>query len=238
MNVKKILIPGASHGIGLEAARYFIANKWEVYGCGANRQDDRGMRMSEQNPNFHFMYADISKEEDVEQLMVWCGDLDAAFNNAGVGCEPKPLHEMDSSEAIRVLKVNLFGTAVCMKHEIRSMQKKGGVIINNSSVSAYKAATGADAMYSASKAGILRLTAEAAVDPAYIDRIKFYSLVPGWIETRMTSQDDKTLWAEKLPSGRAGNTREVAKLVYTVIENSGSFESGQVFYCSGGGVFV
>ena len=54
----------------------------------------------------------------------------------------------------------------------------------------------------------------------------------------MTSQDDKALWAEKLPSGRAGNTREVAKLVYTVIENSGSFESGQVFYCSGGGVFV
>ena len=235
---KKILITGASHGIGANTAKKFLDQGWEVYGCSANRQDERGVCMAEQNPGFHFMYADVSKEKEVEKVLEWCGELDAAFNNAGIGCEPRPLHEMDVSEAVRVLNVNLIGTAVCMKHEILSMQKKGGVIINNASVSAYKAATGADPMYSASKAGILRLTVEAAVCPVYRSKIKFYSLVPGWIETRMTSQDDKTLWTGKLPSGRAGSTQEVADLVYAIIENSGSFESGQAFYCSGGGVFV
>lgn len=235
---KRILITGAAHGIGWATALKFLNHGWEVYGCGSNREELKGIQMAEQNHSFHFLYADVSKEEEVKRLFDWCGTIDAAFNNAGIGCIPAPVHRMDLDNARKVLEVNLLGTALCMKYECAAMLEGKGVILNNSSVSAYKAATGADAMYSASKAGILRLTAEAAVCPVYRDKIKFFTLVPGWIETRMTAADDKTLWGEMLPSGRAGSPGEVAEIVYAIVENQEAFESGQEFSITGGGRFL
>lgn len=233
---KKILITGATHGIGRSVAEKFLAEGWEVYGCGSNRDDARGRQMEDKYQGFHFQFADVSKEDEVRQLVDSCGGMNAAFNNAGIGCAPKDIHVMDMEIERRVLEVNLFGTALCMKYEVAAMLAEGrGTIINNSSVAAYKADTGADAIYSASKAGILRLTREAAVAKYYRDKIKFFSLVPGWVETRMTAMDDKEQWKRMLPSGSAVSPRQVAELVYTVIENSPTFESGQEFYISGGG---
>ena len=195
--------------------------------------------MEEKNPQFHHMYADVSVEEDVKRLFTWCGSVDAAFNNAGIGYEAVDIHMMDTEKARRVLEVNLFGTALCMKYECAMMLKGlGGVIVNNTSISANKALTGADFIYAASKAGMLRLTAEAAVQAAYRDKIKFFSIIPGWIETRMTSADDKDEWKKKLPSQKIGTPQQVAELVYTIINSKNSFESGQEFYMSGGGHLI
>lgn len=236
---RKIVITGASHGIGRGAAEKFLAQGWEVFGCGSNVGDRRGIEMAEKNPLFHYMYADVSVEEDVKRLFAWCGVVDAAFNNAGIGCEAVQIHKMDVIGAKRILEVNLLGTALCMKYECGQMLKKpGGVIVNNASVSAYKALTGADFMYAASKAGVLRLTAEAAVQEAYRDKIKFFSVIPGWIETRMTAADNKDEWREKLPSQKAGTPQQVAELVYTIVSSQCSFESGQEFYMSGGGCLL
>ncbi len=235
----RILITGATHGIGKSTAEKFLEEGWEVFGCGSNRGDRRGMEMEEEHKGFHFMCADISDCRDVERLFEWCGALDAAFNNAGIGCVPKAMHEMDLEAARRVLEVNLLGTALCMKHEcLRMLENAGGVIVNNSSVAAWKSGTGADAVYSASKAGILRLTAEAAVRTEYQGRIKFFSIVPGWIETRMTAADDKEAWKNMLPSGSAGTTRQVAEMVFTIVKFQKKFDSGQEFQINGGGILV
>jgi len=188
--------------------------------------------------SFHFLCADVSDSRDVEKLFSWCGPVDAAFNNAGIGCVPKVPHEMDADAARRVLEVNLLGTALCMKHECALMLAHGGVIVNNSSISAFKCGTGADAVYSASKAGVLRLTAEAAAQKIYRGRIWFFSVVPGWIETRMTAADDKTAWSQRLPSGKAGTPQQAADLVYAIVTNPKPFESGQEFHISGGGYLV
>lgn len=235
----KIIITGASHGIGKSTAEKFVMEGWEVFGCGSNDEDMRGMEMAERNPGFHFMYADISVEEDVKKLISWCGPVDAAFNNAGIGYEPTAVHLMNGQKARRILEVNLLGTALCMKYECGLMQAgQGGVIINNASIAAYKAATGADFIYAASKAGILRLIAEAAVQKVYRDKIKFFSVIPGCIETRMTAADDKDEWKKKLPSGQAGMPQQVAELVYTIVTNQGSFQSGQEFHMNGGGCLI
>ncbi len=81
----------------------------------SNAGDDRGMELAERNPRIHYMQADISREEDVKALFAWCGPVDAAFNNAGIGFEPKEMHLMDAAQAKRVMEVNLFGAALCMK---------------------------------------------------------------------------------------------------------------------------
>lgn len=191
--------------------------------------------MEEEYSWFHFMYADVADSRDVEQMLAWCSPLDAAFNNAGTGCIPRLPHKMDLDEARRVLEVNLLGTVLCMKYECTSMLEAGGVIINNSSVSAYKSASGADAVYSASKAGILRLTAEAAAQKAYWGKIKFFSILPGWVETRMTAADDQETWESRLPSGRWNTPWEAAELVLSIVTHQEAFESGQEFLISGGG---
>lgn len=235
----KIIISGPTHGIGKVTAEKFVAEGWEVFGCGSNIEDQRGMRMADLYPNFHFMHGDVSSEEDMKRFFQWCGPVDAAFNNAGIGCEPRPMHLLDVKAAKRILEVNLFGTALCMKYECAYMlEAAGGVIVNNSSVSAFRADTGADALYSASKAGILRLTAEAAVRKEYRDKIKFFTLVPGWIETRMTAADNKDKWKERLPSGQIGTAGQVAELVYTIVTGKDSFDSGQEFHVNGGGILV
>lgn len=236
---KRILITGSTHGIGKKTAEEFLGHGWEVYGCGSSREDVRGPQMAEKYTDFHFMCADVSDENEVEGLLRWCGNIDAAFNNAGIGWAPSPAHHMDIKAAGRILEVNLLGTALCMKHECRAMLKgSGGVILNNSSVAAYKAGTGADGMYSASKAGILRLTAEAGACEEYRGKIKFFSVIPGWIETRMTAMDDKEIWKKRLPSGKVGTVKEVAELVYRVVENQRCFDSGQEFHINGGGILV
>lgn len=232
---KRIIITGVTHGIGKETAVKFLQEGWEVFGCASSRQERRGEEMMEQYRNFHFRRADVSDSREVEQLFEWCGPVSAAFNNAGTGCEPKAPHEMDEQAARRILEVNLLGTALCMKQECARMRESGGVVINNASVSALKAGTGADAVYSASKAGVLRLTAEAAVQKAYRGKIWFFSLVPGWIETRMTAMDRKEAWSQRLPAGRPGLPRQAAELVYAAVANPEPFESGQEFYISGGG---
>lgn len=239
MRKKKILITGSTHGIGRAAARKFASQGWEVYGCAGNREDQRGFQMEEECPGFHFRYTDVSEEREVEGLLDWCGPIDAAFNNAGMGCRPAAIHLMDAGAARRVLEVNLLGTALCMKHECASMLAGGGgVIVNNASVAAFKAATGADALYAAAKAGVVRLAAEAAADREYRDRIKFFTLVPGWVETRMTAADDKAEWKRRLPSGKAGEPDQVAELLWRIVENTDCFDSGQEFQVNGGGILV
>lgn len=124
-----------------------------------------------------------------------------------------------------------------MKHEIAHMPGSG-VVVNNASLAAFKAATGADMSYSASKAGVLALTAEAAANPEFAGRVSFFSIAPGYIETRMTAADNKEAQKRRLPSRRLGQPAEVAALVYNIITNHYAFTSGQCFNFDGGAFLI
>ncbi len=233
---KKIFITGATHGIGRATTELFCRNGWRVYGISSNEEDGRGAEMMKLLPTFQYTKCDVRKEEEIAALLQRIGPLDAAFNNAGIGKVKTRFDEEDIQEARLVIETNLIGTMICMKHEILQMRK--GVIVNNASISALKADTGADASYSASKAGILRLTAEAAVCPEYMDRISFFSLLPGYIKTRMTAADNQDEVCRRLPYKKMGEPAEVARLVYEIIVNNYAFSSGQCFNLDEGAFLV
>lgn len=233
----KILITGATHGIGKAAAELFCSRGWEVYGISGNGEDGRGAAMEKTLPGFHYRVADVSNEPEISALLGRIGQLDAAFNNAGTGIAPQKLSEADIARARRVIDVNLVGTLICMKHEIAHMPGSG-VVVNNASLAAFKAATGADMSYSASKAGVLALTAEAAANPEFAGRVSFFSIAPGYIETRMTAADDKEAQKRRLPSRRLGQPAEVAALIYNIITNHYAFTSGQCFNFDGGAFLI
>ena len=236
---KNALVTGCTHGIGKAAAKALASCGWDVFICGSNPYDNTGPLMEKEIPNIYYRLANVADENAVQLLMNEIYEkyerLDLAFNNAGIGCTLRLPHMADFVDFENVVRTNLIGTAICMKYEIELMlmQSVSGVIINNASISALKANTGADASYAASKAGIIALTREAAVVNEYRDKILFYTLVPGYIETRMTATNDKELWKEKLPSGRPGKPQDAADIVLRISENP-VFISGQMFFVDGG----
>lgn len=240
---KTALITGGTHGIGKATAELLVKHGWKVTICASNRSDCRGHEMERELTGLRFRLADVTDESAIKSLVAEImredGRLDLAFNNAGIGCKAMPPHEADIETARRIIETNLLGTMLCIKHEISAMltQEVGGVIINNASVAAFKASTGADSSYSASKAGIAALTREAAANRYYREKIRFYTLVPGFIETRMSASDDKTAWVEKLPSARAGTPSEVANAVLSLAESE-AFGSGQLVYLDGGDFLI
>ena len=233
---KKIFITGATHGIGKATSELFCKQGWQVYGISSNLEDDRGKMMMQDNKNFIHQTIDVTKEEEVAEYLQNIGPIDAAFNNAGIGITPQDIDKVDISEAQRVIEVNLIGTMICMKHEIKNM--KQGVIINNSSIAAYKAQTGADMSYSASKAGILRLTAEAAANPKYRNKIAFFSIIPGYIKTRMTASDKEEKIKSKITDTQMGEPNEIAQLVYQIVLNNYAFSTGECFNYNKGAFLI
>lgn len=224
---RKIFITGATHGIGRAVAEYFCRHGWIVYGISSNPKDNSGCDMMRQFPGFVHETIDVCDEKKVAAFLQKIGNIDAAFNNAGMGIKPNELENADIETAQHVIGVNLVGTLICMKHELRCM--KQGCIINNASISAVKADTGADISYAASKAGVLRLTAEVAANPKYRDKISFFSLIAGYVNTRMMAADDKNSIKSKLPGRRISETEDIAVLVYQIISNYWVYCSGQCF---------
>lgn len=229
-SVKKFFITGATHGIGKATAELFCQKGWQVFGISLNAEDNRGKEMSERFPSFCYRRADVRNEAEISALLREIGPIDAAFNNAGIGKVQENIENESIDGAREVVETNLFGTLICMKHELKNMRQ--GCVVNNASIAAFKSGTGADASYAAAKAGILRLTAEAAVCPAYLSRISFFCLAPGYVRTRMTASDkDK---ASQLLRKEMRCPEEVARLVYKIVEDREAFTSGQCFNIDGG----
>lgn len=223
---KKIFITGVTHGIGKATAEYFCQKGWLVYGI-SSLNDGRGNEMKQKLSGFNYEVIDVCDEEKIASFLQKIGPIDAAFNNAGIGIKPQELEKADIKQAERVIKVNLIGTLICMKHEMRHMTQ--GCIVNNASISALKANTGADISYATSKAGVLRLTAEAAANPKYQEKISFFSLVAGYVKTRMTAADDENTIKAKLPAGKMSEPKDIAALIYQIMSNHWVYCSGQCF---------
>ncbi len=222
---KTIFITGATHGIGKATTELFCQKGWQVYGVSSNPLDTRGNELMQKYSNFTHKTIDVTNEKEIANFLSQIGNIDVAFNNAGIGIAPQNIEEANIEQYQRVIDVNLIGTLICLKHELKNMSQ--GVIINNSSISAFKAKTGADMSYSATKAGILRLTAELASNPQYKNKISFFSVIPGNIKTRMTATDN-------IPSEKQGYPEDVANLVYKISTNHYVYTSGQSFNCDKG----
>jgi NAD(P)-dependent dehydrogenase (short-subunit alcohol dehydrogenase family) len=172
----------------------------------------------------------------VDETVAAYGRLDFAHNNAGVpGIGPRIV---DAAEADfdRILKVNLKGVWLTMKHEILAMVRAGGgAIVNTASVAGLTGGPFAGA-YVASKHAVVGLTRSAALE--YADRgIRINAVCPGAVRTRMTD----ALEPEQLEAGlslqaidRIGEPEEVADAVSWLLSDAASFMTGAAVAVEGG----
>jgi NAD(P)-dependent dehydrogenase (short-subunit alcohol dehydrogenase family) len=246
MGGKAGLVTGAASGIGRACALRFasegasvVVADLETARAGA---EETVKQIRQAGGEAEFFPCDVASAFDDEALVAHTvrrfGRLDFAHNNAGIGVH-RLLHETDDEDFDRVIAVNLRGTFLGMKHQIRQMleQGSGGAIVNTSSNAGLRAVTMLSA-YTASKHGILGLTKNAAVE--YAERgIRVNAVCPGAIMTPLMSAQPPERQREILaPQAmtRFGDPAEVAAAVVWLCSDQASFVTGVALPVDAGSV--
>ena len=164
------LVTGASRGIGAATARAF-AQAGAAVALAARDADALAALAREIEAAGGRALAVPTDVGDpaavarlVERTVATYGRLDAAFNNAGGGPRPAPLHELSPDDFDLAIRVNLRGTFLAMKYEIPALLAAGGgAIVNMSSTAGLHGVRGI-AGYVAAKHGVIGLTKTAALE--------------------------------------------------------------------------
>ncbi|XP_065853163.1 short-chain dehydrogenase reductase 2a [Euphorbia lathyris] len=199
---KVAIVTGGAGGIGEATARLFAKHGAKV--VIADIEDSHGSILANTlSPSVTFVHCDVSQEEDIENLINSTvnhyGRVDIMFNNAGVlGNQPKnkSILDFNTDEFDRIMRVNVRGVALGMKHAARVMIPRGvGCIISTSSVAGVMGGLGPHA-YTASKHAIIGLTKNTACELGrYGIRVNCISpfgvATPMLINAWTSSQDDE-----------------------------------------------
>jgi NAD(P)-dependent dehydrogenase (short-subunit alcohol dehydrogenase family) len=241
---KVVLVTGGGQGIGKAAALRFAEEGAQVAVSdrrGAGRAVVDGINA--RGGRALYVRADIARATDVEAMVAAVidrfGRLDCALNNAGCGLPAGRIADHDDTAFDEVVAVNLRGTFLCMKHEIRQFLKQGGGSIVNVSSAAGLGPVAKLAGYCASKSGVIALTKVAAVEYAR-DNIRVNVICPGLIDTPLLHMAMPT--AEMIaaaaggasPMARLGDPIEVANTAVWLCSDQSSFVTGIAMPVDGG----
>ncbi|MBU3812053.1 MAG: 3-oxoacyl-[acyl-carrier-protein] reductase [Candidatus Niameybacter stercoravium] len=240
---KVAVITGSSSGIGKEIAHTFAKNGAKVivnypFEGSAAEAEAVVEEIKSNGGEAIAVMADVSNFEQAKDLMKAAvdtfGGLDILVNNAGI-TRDMLLLRMTEEEFDSVININLKGVFNCMKHATRIMMKKGGSIINMSSVVGLHGNIG-QCNYSASKAGVVGMTKSAAREFAS-KNLRVNAIAPGFIVSNMTDKlpeaiKESTL--KSIPLNRFGNVQEVANVALFLASDLSSYVTGEVIKVDGG----
>jgi NAD(P)-dependent dehydrogenase (short-subunit alcohol dehydrogenase family) len=238
MNHPVVLVTGALTGIGRATALAFARDGNRVVVSG--RHEDRGQALAAElralGAEAEFVRADVRNEGEVRNLIDRTverfGRLDVAVNNAGTEGELGPIVEQSAANYESTFAVNVLGTLLSLKHEMRVMLAQGsGSIINLSSIGGQVGFAGA-AIYAASKHAVEGLTKSAALEGARAG-VRVNAVAPGPTETQMLdrfvgrSEEAKARFVATIPSGRASTTDEIAQTIVFLASDKARSLTGQ-----------
>jgi len=234
---KKILVTGATGGIGREIVKKFVSLDGEVLATGTNIK--KLDLLKKEFPNIRVLNFDISTHEKIEEFIenvaTQLSGLDILINNAGVNRDNLSLR-MKDEEWKKVLDINLSSTFLMSKYAIKKMLKnKYGRIVNITSVVGHTGNLG-QSNYSASKAGIIGMSKSLAIEYAK-KNITINCVSPGFIQSRMTdniNESVKAVLTSRIPMSKLGNGEDVANSVAFLSSDQASYITGETLHVNGG----
>ena len=232
---KKILITGASRGIGKDIALNSKEKGYKVLGTSTTNE---GVSSLKEN-GIHGLQLDLNDKKSVESfnglLIQEHPDIAVLVNNAGITRDNIVLR-MSEEEWTDVLNVNLNGAFKVTKTVLKFMLKKRwGRILNITSTSASTGNRG-QANYAAAKAGIEAFSKSLAKEVGSRG-ITVNAIAPGYIQTDMTeviSENVKEEILSQIPLSRFGKPEEISQLVDFLISDEASYITGQTIHINGG----
>jgi 3-oxoacyl-[acyl-carrier protein] reductase len=172
--------------------------------------------------------------EVVDTVTETLGPVTVLVNNAGIR-KDGVFHAMDPGAWQEVIETNLTGAFNYSRLLAGDMIRRGGSIINITSVGGILGMAG-QANYCASKAGLIGFTKALSKEIARFG-VRVNAIAPGYIDTEMTESIDpevrKKLYSQ-IPMRRTGAAQEIAKLVLYLASDAAAYVTGQVWAVDGG----
>jgi 3-oxoacyl-[acyl-carrier protein] reductase len=244
------LVTGGSRGIGRATAlllaeagaRVIIADRSD---CHAGVDTATWSEIVRRGGEAESHYLDVTDSAAVDALISDIAErygLDILVNNAGV-LTSGAVGETDDDTWSRQFRVNVDGTFYCMRAGVRAMLEAGagrhgkphGKIVNVTSISGLRGNPGF-AAYCASKAAVVNLTRQAAID--YSPKgININSVAPGFVETDMTAVYDAPTRAAlegQTPNGQWADPRQIADAVLFLSSDLSDHIVGDILAVDGG----
>ena len=234
---KKILVTGATGGIGGAIIKKFLSLNASVLGTGTNQA--KLELLKKEFPTLITEGFDISKHDEIDsfidKVFSSLGGLDILINNAGITKDNLSLR-MKNEEWQKVIDINLTSTFYLCKSAIKKMLKnKFGRVVNITSIVGHTGNIG-QANYSASKAGIVALSKSLAIEYAK-KNITINCVSPGFIQTNMTDKISEQFRSElmsRIPMNRLGTGEDVSDTVAFLSSDSSSYITGETIHVNGG----
>jgi 3-oxoacyl-[acyl-carrier protein] reductase len=237
LNNKKILITGATGGIGNALVDKFSNLGAIIFATGTNEEKLKILKKNYPKIKVEKFRLDDHNKIDgfIEMVCEKLGGLDVLVNNAGITLDNLSIR-LSEENWKKVLDINLTSSFLMCKYAIKKMlKKKYGKIINITSIVGHTGNLG-QANYAASKAGITAYSKTLAIEYAK-KNININCVSPGFIKTEMTdkiNEEFKKTLVSKIPSGDLGTGEDVSNCVAFLASDMAKYINGETIHVNGG----
>lgn len=243
---KSIIVTGAGSGIGRASALLFAREGGSVIVADlSDAVHQTAVLIDQAGGTAHAIQIDAGDERDVVRAVnvatEFYGGLDVMFANAGISGGMANIFDTDVSLFTEVLRVNLIGPYLAVKHAAPKIAERGGgAIVLTASVAGIRSGAGSPA-YSASKAGVINLAMVSAQQLSG-SNVRVNAICPGLTETGMTKPTfDYAREAGKIdrvgrlnPLRRGAQPEELAEVAAFLASDAASYVNGQAIAVDGG----
>ncbi|CAG7572149.1 NAD(P)-dependent dehydrogenase (short-subunit alcohol dehydrogenase family) [Barrientosiimonas humi] len=240
LNGKVAIITGASRGIGLAVAQRLVSEGAKVV-ITARKQEALDAAVAELGgPDVALAVAGRAddaahQDEAIRAAIDTFGSLDVLVNNTGINPAFGPLLDVDVEVSRKIFEVNVIAALEWVKKAYAaSMKERGGSIVNVASIAGLRPAPGI-AMYGVSKAAVIHLTEELAMELGPTVRVN--AVAPAVVKTRFAEalyEGKEEEVSEPYPLKRLGEPEDIGAAVAYLASDDAAWTTGQTLVVDGG----